>query len=189
MRSIDLFEPERGYRFMTYCQFGVRQSISRAQDDTGSLVRVPSHRAVVLRMIDSIEEGIAERLPAEAVIALISEKLEIPADAIRKMRRIPRKPALFEELVPDCLDLESPQFRDYLALQREKVIEEFLSGMSDRAEEIIVRRFGLRGEDEMTLEELGVIYGVTRERIRQIEAKRLTELGHPSRHRLLRNLL
>lgn len=189
MRSIDLFEPDRGNRFMTYCQFGVRQSISRALDDTGSLVRVPSHRALVLRKVDKLEESIAARMPAEAMIAHISEELEIPADDIRKIRRIPRRAVPFEELHSDCLDVESPQFRDYLADQRRKVIEEFLAGMPERASDVIVRRFGLRGEDEMTLEELGAMYGVTRERIRQIEAKQLTAMSHPAHQRLLRNLL
>ncbi|MEC7299979.1 MAG: sigma-70 family RNA polymerase sigma factor [Pseudomonadota bacterium] len=189
MRSIDRFEHDRGNRFMTYCQFGVRQSISRAQDDTGSLVRVPSYRAFVLRKVDKLEEYIPEGLPAEAVIAMIAEDMEIPPQVIREIRRIPRRPVPFEELVPDRLDVESPQFRDYLALERREVIEEFLADMPERGADILVRRFGLRDEDEMTLEELGTIYGVTRERIRQVEAKCLAQMGRPANLRLLRNLL
>lgn len=189
MRSIDRFEHNRGNRFMTYCQFGVRQAISRAQDDTGSLVRVPSHRALVLRKVDKLEEYIPEGSPAEAVIAMIAEDMEIPPEVIREIRRIPRRPVPFDELDPDCLDVESPQFRDYLALQRREVIEEFLADMPERGADILVRRFGLRDEDEMTLEELGTIYGVTRERVRQVEAKCLGKMGHPANLRLLRNLL
>ncbi len=189
MRSIDSFEHDRGHRFLTYCQFGVRNSISRALDDTGSLVRVPSHRAFVLRKVDKLEEYIPEGLPAEAVIAMISEDMEIQPEVIREIRRIPRKPVPYDELALDCLDVESPQFRDYLAIQRKEVIEEFLADMPDRGADIVVRRFGLRDEDEMTLEELGTIYGVTRERIRQVEAKCLGKMGHPANLRLLRNLL
>jgi len=188
MRSIDLFEPDRGNRFMTYCQIWAWQSISRAQDDTGSLVRVPSHRAVVLRKVDRLEDGISEHLPAEAVIAIVSKELDIPVEIIREIRRIPRRPVPFEEIAMDCLDVESPQFRDYLALQRTAVIEDFLTGMPERTADIIVRRFGLRGGDEMTLEELGSIYGVTRERIRQIEAKCMKKMRHPANFGLLRNL-
>jgi RNA polymerase primary sigma factor len=189
MRSIDLFEPDRGNRFMTYCQFGVRQSITRALDDTGSLVRVPSHRAIVLRKVDRLEEGISLQLPTEAIISAISEEMQIPADIIREIRRIPRRPVPFEEMVHDDLDVDSPQFRHVLARQRKEFIEHFLSDMPERAADVIIRRFGLRDEDEMTLEELGAIYGVTRERIRQIEAKRLAEIGHPAHQRLLRNLI
>ncbi|MFY2826574.1 sigma-70 family RNA polymerase sigma factor [Ruegeria sp. MALMAid1280] len=189
MRSIDLFETDRGHRFMTYCQFGVRQSISRALDDTGSLVRVPAHQAVVLRKVDQLEGGFSEELPAEAVISLISKKMGIPAEIIRKLRRVPRRLVPFEETAEDQLDVDSPQFRDYLSLQRREVIEDFLTRMPERAADVLVRRFGLREEDEMTLEELGAIYGVTRERIRQIEAKRLADLGHPANQRLLRSLL
>ncbi|TKD13783.1 sigma-70 family RNA polymerase sigma factor [Rhodobacter capsulatus] len=189
MRSIDLFEPDRGNRFMTYCQFGVRQSITRALDDTGSLVRVPSHRAIVLRKVDRLEEGISQQLSAEAIISVISEEMEIPPETIREIRRIPRRPVPFEEMVHDCLDVDSPQFRHVLARQRTEIIEHFLADMPERAADVIVRRFGLRGEDEMTLEELGAIHGVTRERIRQIEAKRLAEIGHRTNQRLLRNLI
>ncbi|OCX63165.1 hypothetical protein BFP70_13250 [Thioclava sp. SK-1] len=189
MRSIDRFEYDRGNRFMTYCQFGVRQAITRAQDDTGSLVRVPSHRALVLRKVDKLEEYIPEGSPAEAVIAIIAQGMEIPPEVIREIRRIPRRPVPFDESVPDCLDVESPQFRDCLALQRREIIEEFLADMPERGADIVVRRFGLRDEDEMTLEELGTIYGVTRERIRQVEAKCLGKMGHPANLRLLRNLL
>ncbi|ULB09179.1 sigma-70 family RNA polymerase sigma factor [Cereibacter azotoformans] len=188
MRSIDLFEPERGNRFMTYCQFGVRQSIARALDATGSLVRVPSNRAIVLRRVDRLEESISQQLSTEAIISMISAEMEIPAETIRNIRRIPRIPVPFEEMVHDCLDVDSPQFRHVLARQRNEIIEHFLADMPERAADVIVRRFGLRGEDEMTLEELGAIYGVTRERIRQIEAKRLAEIGHRAHRRLLRNL-
>ena len=189
IRSIDLFEPDRGNRFMAYCQFGIRQSISRALDDTGSLVRVPSHRAGVLRKVDRLEDAISEKLPAEALISLISKDMEIPVEIVRTIRRIPRRPVPFEEMAPEVLDVDSPQFREHLALQRKKIIEDFLTEMPERAADVVARRFGLRGEDEMTLEELGSIYGVTRERIRQIEAKRLAEIGHPAHQRLLRNLL
>lgn len=189
MRSIDRFEHDRGHRFMTYCQFGVRQTISRAQDDTGSLIRVPSHRALVLRKVDKLEEYIPEGSPAEAVIAIIAEDMGMPPEVIREIRRIPRRPVPFDELAPDCLDVESPQFHDYLSLQGKEIIEEFLADMTQRGADIVVRRFGLRDEDEMTLEELGTIYGVTRERIRQVEAKCLGKMGHPANLRLLRNLL
>lgn len=189
MRCIDRFEHDRGNRFMTYCQYGIRQSISRAQDDTGSLVRVPSHRAVVLRKVDKLEEYVPQGTPAEAVIAMIAEDMEMPPEIIREIRRIPRRPMPFDGLAPDCLDVDSTQFRDYLAIQRREVIEEFLADMSERGADIVVRRFGLRDEDEMTLEELGAIYGVTRERIRQVEAKCLAKMGHPANVRLLRNLL
>lgn len=189
MRSIDLFEPDRGNRFMTYCQLWVRQAIGRAHDEAGSLVRVPTHRAVILRKIDKLESEIAEVLPAEALITLISKDMEIPAETVRAMRRIPRRPVPFEELPVDCLDVDSVQFRKYLAIERKEIIEEFLADMPERGADIVVRRFGLRDEDEMTLEELGTIYGVTRERIRQLEAKCLGKMGHPANLRLLRNLL
>ncbi|WP_335949784.1 sigma-70 family RNA polymerase sigma factor [Salipiger bermudensis] len=189
MRSIDRFDHDRGNRFMTYCQFGVRQSINRAQDDTGSLVRVPSHRAIVLRKVDRLEEHTPEGLPVEAVISLIAEDMDIPPEVIREIRRIPRRPVSFDDLAPDFLDVETPQFRDYLAIQRKEIIEKFLADMTERGTDIMVRRFGLRDEDEMTLEELGTIYGVTRERIRQVEAKCLAQMGHPANLRLLRNIL
>lgn len=189
MRAIELFDPDRGYRLMTYSQFRIRQTIARALNDVGSLVRVPTHRAVEMHKIDRFEERIMERMPAEALIALLSEELEIPVDTVREIRRIPRRPVPFIEILPDSLDFDSPQFRERLSRQRTEVIDDFLADMPERAANVVVRRFGLRGEDEMTLEELGAVYGVTRERIRQIEAKRLAEMRHPAYQRLLRNLL
>ena len=144
---------------------------------------------MILRKIDKLESEIAEVLPAETLINLISKDMEIPAETVRAMRRIPRRPVPFEELPVDCLDVDSVQFRKYLAIEGREIIEEFLADMPERGADIVVRRFGLRDEDEMTLEELGTIYGVTRERIRQVEAKCLGKMGHPANLRLLRNLL
>ncbi|WP_417628268.1 sigma-70 family RNA polymerase sigma factor [Pararhodobacter aggregans] len=189
MRALEAFDPERGYRFATYGQFGVRQAIARARDEFGGLIRVPAQRAAVLGKLDDIEGRIAERMPAEAMIALLSEALNLPTDVVREFRRIPRRAVEFDELPPEGLDVDSPQYRDHLAHQREEIITDLLAAMPERTADILARRYGLRGEDEMTLEELGEIYGVTRERIRQVEARQLAALAHPSRVKLLRNLL
>jgi RNA polymerase primary sigma factor len=141
-----------------------------------------------LRKVDRFAEAIEESLPAEAVIAVTAEEIDLSTNDVRELMRIPRKAIPFEESDADDPDMECAQYRDYLAFQRTKIIEDILATLPERAENVIVRRFGFRGEEEMTLEELGTVYGVTRERIRQIESKSLTEIGHPSRQRLLLDL-
>ncbi|WP_282169063.1 sigma-70 family RNA polymerase sigma factor [Ruegeria atlantica] len=189
-RSLDGFNEALGYRFMTYSQFGMRQAINRAMQDFNADIRIPAHLHERLAIIDKAIERF------EALNGRLPELHEFPhidgltVEDLKKAMRAPRTQVPFEPAHLDRFALfEENEHRFSLQHELGLHLREFLDGLTERQKEIIVHRFGLENGEEMTLEQLGRMYGVTRERIRQIEAKALDYLRHPVRLKLLREYL
>ena len=186
-RAIWKFDPGRGYRLQTYASFWMRQILMRSQQNVGSLVRVPVHRHELLGRLDCLD---AERerlalpmLPSAEAASL----LEVEERIVDQLRAIPRVALQFDE---SYLDDHAPDALESIHVgQRSELLDALVDDLDERQRDIIRRRFGFDGDASETLEEIGDDYGVTRERIRQIEAKALKQLRHPARLRALRELL
>jgi RNA polymerase primary sigma factor len=181
------FDPDFGYRFMTFASFGIRQSILRQRTDFNSIVRFPAHRQELVNKLEAlIEEHERIALPPPSP-SQIAAALQIDEEMAEYLLRLPRIPVAFEE---DFVELSQPDaFDEVLDRQRAERVAELLDGLDVREQDILRRRFGFGDDTPHTLEEIAETYGVTRERIRQIEAKALDKFGHPSRLRALRELL
>lgn len=189
MRSIEKFEPERGNRFMTYCQFSVRQAIDRAQDDTGHLVRLPAHAAVRVRKARALLEYLPMNSDWNLKDDLVREKAQLSLRKFEILRNLHELPVEFEEFgnmrVRDRAGVEDMLWADGLRRAASLV----LTSLKPREERIVRLRLGFGNLDEHTLEECGQQFRVTRERIRQIEELALRKLRHPSRSRKVRDFL
>ncbi|WP_374293040.1 sigma-70 family RNA polymerase sigma factor [Paenirhodobacter enshiensis] len=189
-RSTRRFDPDRGVRFVIYCAFWMKQALTRWRADEGCSIRVPVHRHEDLAKLDAAIDRLDIRGHGTVSDDDLAIELEWTADQVRQFRRIPRAAEY-----PDGSDewdtlLPEPAESDVFGrAETERVMTEILGELPDRQADIIRMRFGIGRESDMTLEEVGQIYGVTRERIRQIEAKALDFLSHPGRIRRLRNLL
>ncbi len=188
--SIRRFDPDRGHRFLIYATFWMRQSITRWRMDEGCLVRVPVHRHELLAKLDRGLERLSLQMPGPVSDQALATELELSADLVSRLQTIPR-----EMVIPGTADDWDALF----AIQEENspleerqtssLVADLLSTLSEREADVIRRRFGIGLDEEMTLEEIGQLYGVTRERIRQIEFKALRNLSHPARRRALRAAL
>ena len=189
-RSTRRFDPDRGVRFVIYCAFWMKQALTRWRADEGSSIRVPVHRHEDLAKLDAAIDRLDIRGNGTVSDDDLAIELEWTADQVRQFRRIPRAAEY-----PDGSDewdtlLPEPAESDVFGrAETERVMTEILGELPDRQADVIRMRFGIGRESDMTLEEVGQIYGVTRERIRQIEAKALDFLSHPGRIRRLRTLL
>lgn len=189
-RSTRRFDPERGYRFRIYATYWMRQAIMRWRADEGAAIRIPVHRNEKVTKLDRALERLDVRIGGAVSDLELAEELEWTTDEVRQLRGIPR-----EAEYPECLDdwddlLPEPLEVDVFdQAETEKVVIEALADLPERQADVIRMRFGIGRETDMTLEEIGQIYGVTRERIRQIEAKALDRLSHPGRKRRLKELL
>ena len=181
------FDPDFGYRFMTFASFGIRQSILRRRTDFNSIVRFPAHRQELVNKLEALI-GEHERIALQPLSpSQIAAALQIDEEMAEYLLRLPRIPVAFEE---DFVELSQPDaFDGVLDRQRAERVAELLDGLDAREQDILRRRFGFGNDTPHTLEEIAETYGVTRERIRQIEAKALDKFGHPSRLRALRELL
>lgn len=189
-RSLETFDPELGFRLGTYAQFRIRQVIARAIDDTGSAIRIPSHAATRLRTAERAAQYLPLDLSEDDRAAKLCEGNDFTIAEVKKLFGIPRHPVPLDEASLDGLAQEQPEpWEAIFVTERADLLKAHLGQLSERQQDVLARRFGLWGHDEMTLEEVGTIYGVTRERIRQIEAKALERLRHPARVDTLRGLL
>ncbi len=185
-RSIKRFAPERGNRFAVYCTFWMQQTLTRWRADEGASIRIPVHRHDSLAKLDQALEIRVDRVLSDNELAA---ELEWTVEQVRQYRSMPR-----EAWYPDSIDewdallptLEESVYNHEIT---RKVVAETLDELQEREANVIRLRFGLGCYSEMTLEEIGVQYGVTRERIRQIEAKGLKCLAHPERKHLLQQKL
>jgi RNA polymerase primary sigma factor len=189
-RSTRRFDPERGVRFAIYCAFWMKQALTRWRADEGRSIRVPLHRHEDLAKLDAALDRLDIRGRGTVSDDDLAIELEWTADQVRQFRRIPRAAEY-----PDGSDewdalLPEPAESDvFVGAETERIVTEMLGELPDRQADVIRMRFGIGRESDTTLEEIGQIYGVTRERIRQIEAKALDFLSHPGRIRRLRTLL
>jgi RNA polymerase primary sigma factor len=199
MKAVDKFEYRRGYKFSTYATWWIRQAITRSIADQARTIRIPVHMIETINKIARTIRQIFNEIGREPTPEEIAEKLGMPLEKVRKTLKIAKEPRSLETPVGDEEESRLGDFiEDKDAVQPlDAVIQnglrdmmaQTLSQLSPREERVIRMRFGLGTSRDHTLEEVGQTFGVTRERIRQIEAKALRKLRHPSRSRNLRSFL
>lgn len=189
-RSTRRFDPERGYRFLIYATYWMRQAIMRWRADEGAAIRIPVHRNEKVTKLDRALDRLDVRVGGAVSDLDLAEELEWAIDEVRQFRGIPREaeyPASLDDW--DNLLPEPPAVDVFDQAETERIVTDALADLPERQADVIRMRFGIGRDSDMTLEEIGQIYGVTRERIRQIEAKGLDRLSHPGRKRRLQELL
>jgi RNA polymerase primary sigma factor len=199
MKAVDKFEYRRGYKFSTYATWWIRQAISRGVHDQARTIRVPAHMIEVISKVVRTSRQIFTEIGREPTPEELAEKLGMTLEKIRRTLKIAKEPLSTETPVGDEEDSRLGDFiEDKNAIQPvdtaiqsslRDTIAEALASLTPREERIIRMRFGLGMTSDHTLEEVGNTFSVTRERIRQIEAKALRKLRHPSRSRILRTFL
>ena len=199
MKAVDKFEYRRGYKFSTYATWWIRQAITRSIADQARTIRIPVHMIETINKIVRTQRLILSEFGREATPEELSKKLRMPLDKVRKVLKISKEPVSLEKPVGDEEDSNLGDFiEDTKALAPlEQAIKsnlgeattKILSTLTPREERVLRMRFGVGMNTDHTLEEVGLQFSVTRERIRQIEAKALRKLKHPSRSKQLKSFL
>jgi RNA polymerase primary sigma factor len=199
MKAVDKFEYRRGYKFSTYATWWIRQAITRAIADQARTIRIPVHMIETINKLIRTQRQLLQELFREPTAEEISEKMDLPVDKVRKVLRIAKEPISLEtpigededsslgDFIPDTTSLSPAEstVNKNLGSTTRKV----LATLTPREEKVLRMRFGIGEKSDHTLEEVGQDFDVTRERIRQIEAKALRKLRHPSRSRLLKSFV
>ena len=199
MKGVDKFDYRRGFKFSTYATWWVRQSITRAIADTAPTIRVPMHMVEVTTRLRRLSWQMGQELGREPTAEELSERLCMPLDKVRKAMKVAREPISLETPIGeedgghlgDLIEDEDAVQPLDAAIQSDlrDAVSRVLGSMTPREERILRMRFGIGTKSDHTLEQVGQVFSVTRERIRQIEAKALQKLKHPSRARALRTFL
>jgi RNA polymerase primary sigma factor len=199
MKAVDKFEYRRGYKFSTYATWWIRQAITRSIADQARTIRIPVHMIETINKLNRISRQILQELGREATPEELAERMEMPEDKVRKVLKIAKEPISMETPIGDDEDSHlgdfiedakvlSPVESATIAGLREST-QNVLAGLTAREAKVLRMRFGINMNTDHTLEEVGKQFDVTRERIRQIEAKALRKLRHPSRSEQLRCFL
>ena len=199
MKAVDKFEYRRGYKFSTYATWWIRQAITRSIADQARTIRIPVHMIETINKMNRISRQILQETGSEPDPATLAEKMEMPEDKIRKILKISKEPISMETPIGDDDDSHLGDFiEDTVTLapadaalfaSLREVTKEVLDSLTPREAKVLRMRFGIEMNTDHTLEEVGKQFDVTRERIRQIEAKALRKLRHPTRSEKLRSYL
>jgi len=199
MKAVDKFEYRRGYKFSTYATWWIRQAITRSIADQARTIRIPVHMIETINKLNRISRQILQEKGREPTPEELSQKMEMPEDKIRKVLKIAKEPISMETPIGDDEDSHLGDFIEDTNIQAPidsatfeglcRATREVLEGLTPREAKVLRMRFGIDMNTDHTLEEVGKQFDVTRERIRQIEAKALRKLRHPSRSERLRTFL
>lgn len=199
MKAVDKFEYRRGYKFSTYATWWIRQAITRSIADQARTIRIPVHMIETINKMNRISRQILQETGQEPEPAVLAEKMEMPEEKIRKILKISKEPISMETPIGDDEDSHLGDFIEdsatmapadaavYASLRG--VTKDILDSLTPREAKVLRMRFGIEMNTDHTLEEVGKQFDVTRERIRQIEAKALRKLRHPARSERLRSFL
>ncbi|MCO3727535.1 RNA polymerase sigma factor RpoD [Pseudomonas aeruginosa] len=199
MKAVDKFEYRRGYKFSTYATWWIRQAITRSIADQARTIRIPVHMIETINKLNRISRQILQEMGREPTPEELGERMDMPEDKIRKVLKIAKEPISMETPIGDDEDSHLGDFIEDSTMQSpiematseslKESTREVLAGLTAREAKVLRMRFGIDINTDHTLEEVGKQFDVTRERIRQIEAKALRKLRHPSRSEHLRSFL
>ncbi|HKK23114.1 MAG TPA: RNA polymerase sigma factor RpoD, partial [Pseudohaliea sp.] len=199
MKAVDKFEYRRGYKFSTYATWWIRQAITRSIADQARTIRIPVHMIETINKLNRISRQMLQEMGREPTPEELAERMEMPEDKVRKVLKIAKEPISMETPIGDDEDshlgdfIEDPSVESPVDSATSEGLKEtthgVLAGLTPREAKVLRMRFGIDMNTDHTLEEVGKQFDVTRERIRQIEAKALRKLRHPSRSDQLRSFL